>query len=392
MKLLYITTHPIHNLIPLYRELNKKKDINFVSINWINVPQNHYDYDFGKIINFKVDYNVGYQNQYLINNKKDIDNFNNHKWILIKLKIIFKLTKLILCKKFDIIIFHQYLYPNIIGAIFAKMIGKKTVMRSISYNLGKRNFFKVCLRYLYYRFSNIFIDDYWAVHVLNEEFFLSHGAKKKNIYLIDHGQSDHKHLISNNPNLLLSNNEFCNKYNLPKNKKFILFAAKFIKKKNPKILLESFHQANLDNNWFLLMVGNGKLENEIKEYVKINKITNIKFFDFLDQEKLISFFHNSEILALPSGVGETHGNIITEAIQFGCALLLSNKVGLNLECTREEMGLVFDIDNKEQLTKNLELICQNKNLLKKFQANALEYGKKKTPVHAANLIMKYLKL
>ena len=56
------------------------------------------------------------------------------------------------------------------------------------------------------------------------------------------------------------------------------------------------------------------------------------------------------------------------------------------------MGLVFDIDNKEQLTKNLELICQNKNLLKKFQANALEYGKKKTPVHAANLIMKYLKL
>jgi hypothetical protein len=74
MKLLYITTHPIHNLIPLYRELNKKKDINFVSINWINVPQNHYDYDFGKIINFKVDYNVGYQNQYLINNKKDIDN------------------------------------------------------------------------------------------------------------------------------------------------------------------------------------------------------------------------------------------------------------------------------------------------------------------------------
>ena len=210
--------------------------------------------------------------------------------------------------------------------------------------------------------------------------------------MIDHGQSDHKHLISNNPNLLLSNNEFCNKYNLPKNKKFILFAAKFIKKKNPKILLESFHQANLDNNWFLLMVGNGKLENEIKEYVKINKITNIKFFDFLDQEKLISFFHNSEILALPSGVGETHGNIITEAIQFGCALLLSNKVGLNLECTREEMGLVFDIDNKEQLTKNLELICQNKNLLKKFQANALEYGKKKTPVHAANLIMKYLKL
>ncbi len=36
------------------------------------------------------------------------------------------------------------------------------------------------------------------------------------------------------------------------------------------------------------MVGNGKLENEIKEYVKINKITNIKVFDFLDQEKLLT--------------------------------------------------------------------------------------------------------
>ena len=155
-------------------------------------------------------------------------------------------------------------------------------------------------------------------------------------------------------------------------------------------MIESFFNAKLSDDWFLIMAGNGKFEKDLKTYVKNNKLNNVKFFDFLSQKKIISFFKNSEILVVPSELGDTHGNIAAEAIQFGCALILSNMVGLHPECQKEDIGLVFDINKNYQLTSHLQLLCGDNNILKKFQVNALEYGKKKTPEHSANLIVNSL--
>ena len=105
----------------------------------------------------------------------------------------------------------------------------------------------------------------------------------------------------------------------------------------------------------------------------------------------MSFFKNSEFLVVPSNLGDTHGNIAAEAIQFGCALLLSNMVGLHPECIKEDIGLVFDINKNDQLTSHLKTLCSNNDILKRFQVNASEYGKKKTPEYSADLIVKSLK-
>ena len=58
---------------------------------------------------------------------------------------------------------------------------------------------------------------------------------------------------------------------------------------------------------------------------------------------------------------------------------------------KNKIGLVFDINNKEDLIKKLELITNNKNLLDEFRSNALIYGSTKKPAHAANLITEILK-
>ena len=98
---------------------------------------------------------------------------------------------------------------------------------------------------------------------------------------------------------------------MPINKKFLLFTGRFVERKNPLLLLEAFSEANLEDDWFLLMVGNGKFEKRLKENALKYKIKNLKFFDFQNQESLIGFLNNSEILVLPSIAGETHGNIAT---------------------------------------------------------------------------------
>ena len=67
-------------------------------------------------------------------------------------------------------------------------------------------------------------------------------------------------------------------------------------------------------------------------------------------------------------------------------------VGLYPEFVKEEVGLVFDVKKKEELIDRLKLFTNDNDLLNKYQKNAIEYGKKKTPEHSANLIIKALDL
>ena len=140
------------------------------------------------------------------------------------------------------------------------------------------------------------------------------------------------------------------------------------------------------------MVGNGELKAKIEDKNRFNKLENIKFLDFQDQKSLINFFTYSEILVLPSELGDTHGNIAAEAVQFGCALILSNMVGLRTECIDNKIGLVFDIEKKNELVDHLRLLTNENKILANFQKNAFEFGKTKTPEHAANLIAQSLEL
>ena len=387
MKLLYVTTHQIPNLVPLFRELNKKDKISFKVIYWQNLSPNYHDKEFDKVIDYGVDQESGYDKFYLCNKKRNKLDIS----FLFKLKTLLRLIKFMVKEDFDKIVFHSpYLFPHMFAAIFAKLMKKKAIVRSISYNLGKRNVVKKIIRFFYYRFANTFFDKYWSIHKLNTSFFLTFGAKKENITLVHHCQGEYKELIKKDNRLLLNHEEFCTKYELPKNKKFILFAGLFVERKNPKLLLQSFIDAKLSSDWFLLMVGGGKIENEMKSLVQSKKLDNVKFLGFKNQKELIGLFTNSEILVAPSNVGDTHCNVAAEAIQFGCALIVSNMVGLHPEFIDEEVGLVFDIEKKDQLIDHLRLLTTDTNLLNKCKKNATEYGKKKTPQYSSNQIIESL--
>tara|TARA_A100001234_G_scaffold220675_1_gene234210 strand:+ start:1055 stop:2218 length:1164 start_codon:yes stop_codon:yes gene_type:complete len=384
MKLLYVTTHQISNLLPLFRELGKTKKINFKVVYWQNLDSNYYDVNFKKFINYGIDTESGYQKFYLSKKLKKTLNFS----FIFKFIILFKLIKFLIKEDFDEIVFHSsYLFPHALGAIFCKLLGKTTIARNMSYNIGKRNFLKKKIRFLYYSFFNYFYDKYWSIHKLNENFFLDFGAKKEQINLIHHCQGEFDSLIEANKKLVLSKTDFCEKYDLPLNKNFILFVGIFNKRKNPSLLIDAFIEARLSDDWFLIMVGKGEFEKIIKDKVKINGNTNIKFFDFKNQKELIGFFNNSEILVAPSNFGDSHCNIAAEAIQFGCAIVASNMIGLYPEFIEEEVGLIFDIDNKSELIQKLKKLTLDKEMLLRLQKNAKNYGHKKKPKFTAKQIL-----
>lgn len=385
MKILYLCTHQIHNLTPLFRKISKNKKINFKVLYWQRILADYHDPEFDKVINFGIDQFSDYKYYCLFNEEKAKYDLS----LIFKLKILVKLFLFLLKEDYDVIISHGYTFPNIFALILSKIKGKKTIMRDISYNLGKRKIIFKYVRYIYYRLANIFIDTFWTIHGLNEKFFLDFGVNKKKFYFVDHCQGEYETLINTNPNLILKKNYFINKYNLPLNKKIIFFAGRFIERKNPIILFKAFVESKVSEDWVLIMAGAGKQKSEISKEIKSNNIKNVILLDFQSQQSLINFFIFSEILVLPSKLGDTHGNIACEAAQFKCALLLSNMVGLHPECENDKLGLVFKFDDKNDLISKVEEMTSDKKKLSFYQNNAYKFGKQKTPTQSAKLIFKY---
>ena len=384
MKFTFICTHQIHNLIPLFLKLSKKKNIQFSVLYWQRLNENFFDPEFCKKINFGINFYKGYNFEVLDNKIKDSYNLS----FLFKLKIFFKLIKFIYYNNSETLLFYGYTFPHIFGAIFAKLLKKKTIMRSVSYDLGNRDFFLKFLRNVYYRISNKFFDQFWSVGVLNTLFYQNFGVKKNKIKLIDSSQIDYALINKTLKNT--TKNSILNKHNLPLNKKYILFAARFKKMKNPILLIKSFIHANVNKDWKLLMIGDGSLTDEMKKIAGEHLNKNIFILCYKNQVEISEFYKISDILVLSSNFGETHGNVICEAIQFGCAILTSDRVGLYPEVKNNKIGYVFKPYTKKSLSKNIKKITHNSRLLKLFKKNAKKYSIKKRPKYVANLIIKHL--
>ena len=388
MKFLFVCSHQIQNLIPLFVELNKKKEIDFKVIYWDKIKQIHFDPLFNQKINFNIDYFKNYNFHCLFDNK---DNTKETSKISNKLLVSFKLIKYLLKENFDVILVYGYYFPHLIVLILAKLLGKKTVIRSVSYNLGKRNLIKRFLRHCYYRFANFFIDEFWSIGNLNTEFFKNFSVKENKILLIPSSQINKQFVFKNDEDFNLVKKNTINKNNLLNNKKIILYAGKFIKKKRPIFLLEAFMDAKINDDWVLLLAGGGGFyHNEVLNFINKKKSKNILFVGFKDLKEMLVLYDMSEIVVLPSDFGETHGNVLLEASQFNCALIASNRVGLYPELVNNHTGLVFEASDKKELSKKIEKLTNDDNLREKLKKNNLEYSKKIQPMYAAKKICEIL--
>ena len=212
MKFLYVVSHPIQVHSPIFRKLGQSKKISFKAIYWQNLSKNFFDVQFNTTINFGMNFTSGFNHLFL----SDKERKHVSTSFIFKLQTLFKLIKLITIEDYQAICFHGYSYPHVFAAIVSKLMKKKTTMRDISNNLGrKRNLLKKTLRYIYYKFANMFIDEFWAIGKLNISFFESFGANKQNIKLIPHAVDNERLITKNNP-ALLNREDVYLKYKLSK--------------------------------------------------------------------------------------------------------------------------------------------------------------------------------
>ena len=119
----------------------------------------------------------------------------------------------------------------------------------------------------------------------------------------------------------------------------ILFAGKFEKKKNPNFVIK-ISRENSSSTLKFLMVGNGKLEAELKFQTRNDP--RFVFLDFQNQSLMPILYRVADVFLLPSiGPGETWGLAINEALASGTKVIASKFCGGAIDLINEKNGNIF---------------------------------------------------
>jgi glycosyltransferase involved in cell wall biosynthesis len=129
-----------------------------------------------------------------------------------------------------------------------------------------------------------------------------------------------------------------------------LFAAKFMTRKAPVLLLDAF--LSLKANAHLIFVGNGELEDELRK--RSTGKANVHFLPFQNQASMPAVYRVADVFVLPSAYGETWGLAINEAMACARPVIASSRVGAARDLVRQgSTGWVFDAGDAESLRRAL---------------------------------------
>ena len=134
--------------------------------------------------------------------------------------------------------------------------------------------------------------------------------------------------------------------------KFIVCAVGRLEEaKNLFYLLSQFKM--LDTEKFkLIIVGDGRLKENLIKYVELNNITNVTFKGMLNQKDTYSNIKESNCCVLAS-IYEGLPNIILEYGLFSKPVIVSNIEGNKIVVPNEEYGYIFDLNKKDDLYNKL---------------------------------------
>ncbi len=154
-------------------------------------------------------------------------------------------------------------------------------------------------------------------------------------------------------------------------RKRIVFVGRMVAYKRPGWLVETFNELLVKHpelqDWELLMIGNGPLQQDLqKRYARAKQVS---FLSFVQPAELVQYYHQSAVFCMPSAY-EHWGVVVQEAAAAELALLLSDTCGAaSTFLINGFNGYVFDSDNKDDFRKKLDM------LMKEAPASLQQMGK-----------------
>jgi len=276
---------------------------------------------------------------------------------------LFALDDFLKKEKFDVLHFHNVGFPSTI-----QVLERSDALNILTFhaNVEKSGLIKKLpqIRDFANRIANWKMDGIIGVNPLNLRFFKNFKGLKT--------------VIPNGIDL----NEFNPR--VPPIKKFmdgkinILFLGRIEERKGLMYLLKAFKILSKKySNLRLIVVGEGPLEEDCRNWVKRNKLDNVVFEGRAGEKNVPSYYRTADIYCSPAIFGESFGIVLVEAMASGTPVVAFANSGYKIVLEKGKGGrfLAKPRDFKT-LAKKLELLIKNEKLRKEMGEWGLKEAQK----------------
>jgi len=222
----------------------------------------------------------------------------------------------------------------------------------------ERSALKTKLRRTLYRPLYRLIDRFFYIGRLNQAHFLNHGVPAKKMSPSLYGTVDPTAGMSEDDKRQLRE-KAREDAGVGSEALVVGFAGKFISKKNPELLFEMLPllDPRIRRRLHLYFVGSGELEAKLRQAADRAARdfgVHSHFAGFVNQSQLAKHYCAMDIFVLPSRrAGETWGLVVNEALQCGCAAVVSTAVGCGADFRGFERFRIFEEQSARDLAQQV---------------------------------------
>jgi glycosyltransferase involved in cell wall biosynthesis len=148
---------------------------------------------------------------------------------------------------------------------------------------------------------------------------------------------------------------------IPATKIVLLFAGKFETKKQPIELMRAVKKLS-DPKHYLIMVGSGELEEQVKALAAADP-ARFCVLPFQNQSRMPVVYRLGDLFVLPSVFRETWGIAVNEALACSRPALVSDRVGCATDIIDESCGRVFSWATPSSLLTALNELTKDRSKL-----------------------------
>lgn len=220
-------------------------------------------------------------------------------------------------------------------------------------------------------------DDYIAYGTRAKEYLIRLGAKQDKIKIfLNSIDVDYYQKESNR--LKYTRKELRKKYNIQYKDKVIIYIGQLIDRKGIKELVAAFANiARKRSDLTLILVGDGKLREDIAQIISGISWAKIQLLDFIQYFQLPELYAISDVLILPSKQ-EVWGLVVNEALASGLPVIVSKFAGSSVDIVTDSNGIIIEEITEKGITSALNQYLKRE----KFEISAITLEKMRNATYA----------
>ncbi len=354
--MLFFLSHPIQYVSPLFREIASSKEFKVYFYGGESTIIQ--DIGFGQKVTWDIPLLEGYDYQFL-KNCSNSEGMNARFFDAINLSV-FKILR----KNVDnLVLLNGWAYlSDWFVLLGAKIYGKKVWMRAempwnqeeLKPNTLKKRFKHLLFKYIIFKY---FVDKFLYIGSQNKLYYEMHGVKENRLIFGPYAVDNQRFQDQKTDGIAARQ-----KWGIKKEQVIILYSGKLIDKKRPMDLINAFNQLKV-NDAVLFYMGDGPLRVELEEYIANHQIKNVIISGFINQSEIGTIYSMADVFVMCSGIGETWGLSVNEAMNFSLPVLVSATCGSSFDLVEEgKNGFVFKEGDVETLAAYMLILIIDQNL------------------------------